>query len=221
MAPAAVSRASNSLDVADYAEALRAHVPHGAWSTAYLSHDFEYVVAPYLPFFLQVAARTSRISSKLLHQAVLEVHVGISDAEALRFSQSIVSTFSLVGKKLGNCTSAKRQSPEVQALMALMRVIKSQHADHDPGAPMSPLLPIDMPICAQPDSPESPVHGMQSVFALLDTSEALAPQCSSPISPAPRAASWDSLMKRAEDAMATSFCPGGCPPIDVIPTTCP
>ena len=69
----------------------------------------------------------------------MQVHVGVSKAEAQKFSQAVVAAHSIVGKKLGNGSTAKRQSPEVQALMAVMRLTKQQHLDSDL-IPSSPLL---------------------------------------------------------------------------------
>ena len=200
-------RASNCLTVADYVEALQVHIPASSWSTNFQSNDFEYVVASYLPFFLHCSARTNRISSMLLQQAVVEVHApAINDAEALKFSQAIVATFSLVWRKLGNCTSAKSQSPETQALMAVMRLHKpdSEHPEHP--EPTSPTSSLATPPAPPPESPGSP--SMKSVLALLDHSEA---HCTTP-SPPPKTqtTSWETLMKRAEDAM--SLHSGGCPP---------
>ena len=224
------TRASNCLTLDDYMNALRLALPAGTWSASYQSHDYEFVVASYLPFLLQVSARTGRISCRLVQEAVVEVHIGVSKAEALKFAQAMISAHSIVGKKLASCTTAKRQSPEVQALMAVMRLTKQQHPGSDDVLePSSPVLsvpcdaPVPVALSVPCDAPVPVAHSVQSVFALLDMNETACIDLSSPPpAAAPASSSWEDIMQCAEEAARRSpTCTSTPPKHPPAPTAAP
>ena len=165
------SRSANGMSPQDYEAALRSHLP--VWLKAYSSTDHEYIVSEYLQLRLAFAAQTPRVSASVLQQGVRLARPDVPEAEAHRFAHGIASAFSVCWKKRKTVTSGRRQAPEVQALLAVMRMwtgLKKEEEDHS--------IPLD-----QPQVPTTQTDA--DCIRLLYSGEALAGRNEPPPAPSP------------------------------------
>ena len=142
--PIHAARAANGMSAQDYKAALIAHLP--VWLKAYSATDHEFIVAEYLQLLLALAAQTPRVSAIVLQQGVRLARPDVPEAEAHRFAQGIASAFSVFWKKRKTVTSGRRQAPEVQALLAVMRMwtgLKKEEEDHSLDQPQVPTTQTD------------------------------------------------------------------------------
>ena len=149
------SRAANGMSPQDYEVALKSHLP--VWLKAYSSTDHEYIVSEYLQLLLAFAAQTPRVSALVLQQGVRLARPDVPEAEAHRFAQGIASVFSVCWKKRKTVTSGRRQAPEVQALLAVMRMwtgLKKEEEEHS--------TPLE-----QPEAPttQTDVDGIRMLYS--------------------------------------------------------
>ena len=169
--PIHVARAANGMSAQDYKAALIAHLP--VWLKAYSATDHEFIVAEYLQLLLAFAAQTPRVSALVLQQGVRLARPDVPEAEAHRFAQGIASAFSVCWKKRKTVTSGRRQAPEVQALLAVMRMwtgLKKEEEDHS--------TPLD-----QPQAPATQTDA--DCIRMLYSGEALAGRHAPPPDPSP------------------------------------
>ena len=135
---------------ADYVAILEKH----PWSEAYLSPDAEVITAHYLPMLLDFAARTPRLSSKHLGRAAGTMYTDKSQLEVTRFAKSIVDVFSGAWAKLAKVTSGRHQSPDTNALLAVLRLHKNQ-GDGSGSASLAPMPTLIESLPLQSSSAES------------------------------------------------------------------
>lgn len=134
-----MQRASCTMAAADYVEILEKH----PWSEIHLSPDAEVIIAHYLPMLLDFAAQTPRLSSKHLGRAAGTVYSDRSQLEVTRFAKSIVDVFSGAWTKTAKVTSGRLQSPETNALLAVLRLHKNQGDGSGSASPAPvPTLPL-------------------------------------------------------------------------------
>ena len=166
--PIHAARAANGMSAQDYKAALIAHLP--VWLKAYSATDNEFIVAEYLQLLLAFAAQTPRVSATVLQQGVRLARPDVPEAEAHRFAQGIASAFSVCWKKRKTVTSGKRQAPEVQALLAVMRMWTGLKEEHS--------IPLD-----QPQAPATQTDA--DCIRMLFSGEALAGRHAPPPAPSP------------------------------------